>query len=121
MTDDQGLMIKGGRVDAREELPLESRVSRWLAMPLYEYRCPACGQRFERLQRFSDPAEAACPSCGRAAERLLSAIQFKGTGWYVTDYARKSAPAEKSESEAKSEGKSESDSKPAESKPASTD
>jgi putative FmdB family regulatory protein len=61
-------------------------------MPLYEYECEACG-RFELLQRFSDPALTACPRCGSRVEKLLSApaIQFKGTGWYVTDYARKSS------------------------------
>lgn len=73
-------------------------------MPLYEYECPRCGKRFELIQRFSDRPQATCVDCGGAAHRLLSApaIQFKGSGWYVTDYARKSAPAEKSES--KTEG-----------------
>ena len=66
-------------------------------MPLYEYECACCGERFERIQKFSDPPEAACPKCGGPAERRLSppAIQFKGTGWYVTDYARKSSPADR--------------------------
>jgi putative FmdB family regulatory protein len=61
-------------------------------MPLYEYECEDCG-RFELLQRFSDPPLTACPRCGSRVEKLLSApaIQFKGTGWYVTDYARKSS------------------------------
>lgn len=61
-------------------------------MALYEYRCEACGQRFEVIQRFSDPPPAQCTKCGGGpVERLLSspAIQFKGTGWYVTDYAQK--------------------------------
>lgn len=76
-------------------------------MPLYEYECEACGRRFELIQKFSDPPTAACVDCGGSASRLLSApaIQFKGSGWYVTDYARKSAPSEKSEG--KSEGKAE--------------
>ncbi len=65
-------------------------------MPLYEYKCTSCGKRFELIQKFSDPPQTACPSCGKTAERQLSApaIQFKGSGWYVTDYARKPAPAE---------------------------
>ncbi len=65
-------------------------------MPLYEYQCTSCGKRFELIQKFSDPSQTACPSCGQTAERQLSApaIQFKGSGWYVTDYARKPAPAE---------------------------
>ncbi len=66
-------------------------------MPLYEYECDACGVRFERIQRFSDKPVKICPECGGAVQKLLSspAIQFKGTGWYVTDYAKKSgAPAE---------------------------
>ena len=61
-------------------------------MPLYEYLCDACGQRFELIQKFSDPPPDACPKCGKGpVERQLSspAIQFKGSGWYITDYARK--------------------------------
>jgi putative FmdB family regulatory protein len=72
-------------------------------MPLYEYECEACGQRFERIQKFSDPIADTCPLCGEGpVHRLMSspAIQFKGAGWYITDYAKKG----------KSEGKSEGDS-----------
>ncbi|HEY6509119.1 MAG TPA: zinc ribbon domain-containing protein [Vicinamibacterales bacterium] len=61
-------------------------------MPLYEYLCDACGQRFEVIQRFSDPAPDACAKCGKGpVERQKSspAIQFKGSGFYITDYARK--------------------------------
>lgn len=59
-------------------------------MPLYEYLCSSCGHRFERIQKFSDPPVAECPSCGGKVDKLLSspAIQFKGAGWYVNDYAR---------------------------------
>ena len=59
-------------------------------MPLYEYECPKDGT-FEKIQKFSDPPLKVCPTCGSPVERLLSApaIQFKGTGWYVTDYAKK--------------------------------
>src|SRR5215217_7332401 len=62
-------------------------------MPLYEYQCDQCSHRFERIQKFSDPPTETCPSCGGTVRKLLSspAIQFKGTGWYVTDYARKSS------------------------------
>ena len=71
-------------------------------MPLYEYECDACHQRFERIQKFSDPPADVCAKCGRGPVRkLLSspAIQFKGSGWYVTDYARKpSGGAAKTES-----------------------
>ena len=60
-------------------------------MPLYEYQCPKCG-RFEVIRKFSDPPLTACPTCGAEIQKLASApaIQFKGTGWYITDYARKS-------------------------------
>jgi putative FmdB family regulatory protein len=60
-------------------------------VPLYEYQCGHCG-RFEVIQKFSDPILSACPTCGREVTKLLSApaIQFKGSGWYVTDYAKKS-------------------------------
>lgn len=59
-------------------------------MPLYEYECAKDGT-FEQIQKFSDPPLTACPTCGGPVEKLLSApaIQFKGTGWYITDYARK--------------------------------
>ncbi len=62
-------------------------------MPLYEYQCDACSNRFERIQKFSDPHVDICPACGGSVRKLLSspAIQFKGTGWYITDYAKKSS------------------------------
>ena len=61
-------------------------------MPLYEYQCGRCG-RFEIIRKFSDAPLTACPTCGQEVQKLLSApaIQFKGTGWYITDYARKSS------------------------------
>lgn len=63
-------------------------------MPLYEYECESCGKRSEVIQKFSDEPLSVCADCGGPVHRLLSspAIHFKGTGWYVTDYARK-APA----------------------------
>jgi putative FmdB family regulatory protein len=82
-------------------------------LPLYEYQCPKCG-RFELIRKFSDEALTKCPTCGSDIQKLLSApaIQFKGTGWYITDYAKsgKSEPksdggkSAKSESSSKSEG-----------------
>jgi len=59
-------------------------------MPLYEYQCDSCARRFERIQKFSDPAVGTCPACGGQAQRLISspAIQFKGSGFYITDYAK---------------------------------
>lgn len=62
-------------------------------MPIYEYRCDECEQVFEAIQRISDEPLDACRHCGGVARRIVSspAIQFLGTGWYVTDYARKSA------------------------------
>jgi putative FmdB family regulatory protein len=82
-------------------------------MPLYEYECGGCGKRFELIQKFSDPPGATCVACGGGARRLLSApaIQFKGTGWYVTDYARKSAPAESSGEKAEGKGESQPEGK----------
>jgi putative FmdB family regulatory protein len=100
-------------------------------MPLYEYQCEACGHRFEVIQKFSDAPLETCEKCGGAVKKLLSspAIQFKGSGWYITDYARagksdsasssakseSSAASSDSKTEAKSETKSETK---AESKPA---
>jgi putative FmdB family regulatory protein len=59
-------------------------------MPLYEYECDACGHRFEKIQKFSDPLVERCPKCGSPVRKLQSspAFQFKGSGWYVTDYAK---------------------------------
>jgi putative FmdB family regulatory protein len=85
-------------------------------MPLYEYECESCGSRFERIQKFSDPPATVCPKCGGPVRKLLSspAIQFKGSGFYITDYPKPgsaeksgSAPAGKSDGE-KSSDKSES-------------
>ncbi len=61
-------------------------------MPLYEYLCKKCGHRFEKIQKFSDKPIKKCPECGGAVEQVVSApaVQFKGSGWYVTDYAKKS-------------------------------
>ena len=65
-------------------------------MPLYEYECDACGRRFELIQKFSDSPVKKCTVCGGAVRKLLSspAIHFKGTGWYVTDYANKGKSSE---------------------------
>jgi putative FmdB family regulatory protein len=59
-------------------------------VPLYEYRCKKCQHTFEKIRQFSDPPIKKCPKCGGSVEQLLSApaVQFKGSGWYVTDYAR---------------------------------
>ncbi len=80
-------------------------------MPLYEYQCETDG-RFEVIQKFSDPPLEACPTCGKPVQKLLSApaIQFKGTGWYITDYARKnSSGAGKSDGAATASDSSKSD------------
>ena len=60
-------------------------------MPIYEYECRRCAHRFEIIQKFSDKPRKRCPVCSGAVDRLISppAIRFKGTGWYVTDYADK--------------------------------
>ena len=61
-------------------------------MPLYEYQCEACGERFEAIRKFSDPPLEVCEKCGKGpVQRLVSspAFQFKGSGWYITDYAKK--------------------------------
>jgi putative FmdB family regulatory protein len=97
------------------------RRSKGSALPLYEYQCRKCGRHFEKIRKFSDPPLRTCEKCGGQLERLVSApaIQFKGSGWYVTDYAKKGAgesgstPGEKSEKPAagKSDGSSATESK----------
>jgi putative FmdB family regulatory protein len=88
-------------------------------MPLYEYECDDCSKRFERIQKYSDPLADTCPTCGGKVRKLLSspAIQFKGSGFYINDYAKKgggadsgkSGSAEKRESAEKSESKDKTD------------
>jgi putative FmdB family regulatory protein len=75
-------------------------------VPLYEYQCPRCG-RFEVIRKFSDAPLRVCPTCGQEVQKLLSApaIQFKGTGWYITDYARKGAGAAGADGGANVEGR----------------
>jgi putative FmdB family regulatory protein len=70
-------------------------------MPLYEYQCKKCGHRFEKIQKFSDAMLKKCPECGGKIEQMLSApaAHFKGSGWYVTDYPKKSSGAPSSGSE----------------------
>jgi putative FmdB family regulatory protein len=89
-------------------------------MPMYEYQCESCQHRFERIQKFSDPPIETCPVCSKGPVRKLissPAIQFKGSGWYITDYAKKSSSDSGSTGstgtagEKKSETKSESSTK----------
>ena len=110
---------------------------------MYEYECADCGHRFERIQKFSDPPVEECPSCGkRSVQKLVSspAIQFKGSGWYITDYAKKSgvgtdtkkesgeskdskesaSESKESKSESKESKESKPDSKESKSTPASS-
>ncbi len=103
-------------------------------MPLYEYRCKSCRHQFEVIQKFSDDPVRVCPKCGLEVEQLLCApnVQFKGSGWYVTDYARKGSPSKDSsdsasfESSAKGNGRSKGAAEPSsaarvpESKPSSS-
>jgi putative FmdB family regulatory protein len=100
-------------------------------MPLYEYECDACGKRFENIRKFSDPPLEICAKCGKGpVRRLMSApaFQFKGSGWYITDYAKKGTTDSSSTSD--STGKSETSDKnsdtaktteKSESKPAATE
>ena len=106
-------------------------------MPLYEYQCEACSHRFERIQKFSDPPADACPKCGGAVRKLISspAIQFKGSGFYITDYGKSGAGSgesksqkadkegaageKKSDSKSEAKGETKSEAKP-DAKPASS-
>ena len=88
-------------------------------MPLYEYECEACGRRFEKIQKYSDPPIDVCQHCGKGPVRkLLSspAIQFKGTGWYITDYKKSGGGGDASKSSSSSSDSSSSESKSSDSK-----
>jgi len=90
-------------------------------MPLYEYECDNCGHRFEVIQKFSDDPLTACPKCQGPVRKLLSspAIQFKGSGWYITDYAKKSGTGSSpTKSEGSDKGSSDSSSSSSTSTPA---
>jgi len=78
-------------------------------MPLYEYKCQKCSAVFEVIQKFSDEPLTVHDGCGGTVERLISssALQFKGSGWYVTDYAKGKSGASTSKGETKSESKTE--------------
>lgn len=97
-------------------------------MPLYEYVCSQCGHRIEVVQKVGDPSPKICTSCGGVLKKVISApaLQFKGNGWYITDYAKKSSPREeekpkeKTEEKAKSKGKEERSSKGTSEKPSSS-
>jgi len=87
-------------------------------MPLYEYECERCGHRFEVIQKFSDPLVEICPACGGAVRKLFSspAIQFKGSGFYITDYPKKDnakKDAGASSTDAAKSGKDDAAGKPA--------
>jgi putative FmdB family regulatory protein len=83
-------------------------------MPLYEYECKKCGHRFEKIQLYSDKMVKKCPECGGQVEQMISApaVQFKGSGWYVTDYAKKSSSPGSSGSSGDSSSKEKKDDKP---------
>jgi putative FmdB family regulatory protein len=97
-------------------------------MPIYEYRCEGCGEVFELIQKFSDEPLKLHDKCGAPVHRLItsSALRFKGSGWYATDYARggngsKKGDSEKSEKKESGDASSKTESKSGESKPASSD
>ena len=75
-------------------------------MPLYEYQCESCSHRFERIQKFSDPPADTCPKCGGAVRKLISspAIQFKGSGFYITDYGKQGSSTESTSQKADKAG-----------------
>jgi putative FmdB family regulatory protein len=91
-------------------------------MPIYEYRCSACGHQEEFLQKVSDPVLTECPACGKPAlEKQLSAagFQLKGSGWYATDFKNKKPAEKKTEAKADAKAETKTEAKPA--TPATTD
>ena len=92
-------------------------------MPLYEYRCTQCGNRYEKIQTFSSELDTVCPKCGGKVERPLTApaLQFKGAGWYINDYAPKAAGGSSSTDKPASDSASTGDSKSTEAKPAASE
>lgn len=74
-------------------------------MPIYEYQCQKCGHRMEAIQKVSDKPFTECPECGGGLKKLISspAFQFKGSGWYVTDYAGKKRDDAKGDGDSKAD------------------
>jgi putative FmdB family regulatory protein len=91
-------------------------------MPLHEYECDVCGHRFERIQKYSDPPIETCPKCGGHVHKLISApaFQFKGSGFYITDYPKKDSTPESKSEDAPSKSDSKSEGSPSKSEGAST-
>ena len=92
-------------------------------MPLYEYECDTCGHRVEKIQKFSDPPLETCEKCGGPVHKMQSApaFQFKGTGWYVTDYAKSGKTGtEEKKDDKKDEKKDEKKAEPASSTASTT-
>ena len=79
-------------------------------MPIYEYKCLKCRDEFETMQKFNDSPLKRCPTCGGPVKRLISrsSFQLKGSGWYLTDYAKKNSPKETPESKSTPESPTES-------------
>src|SRR5271165_6447917 len=111
----------GGPRGAWYNLRFVRLVGAW-TVPLYEYQCTKCKRRTEKIESVAGPHLKKCPHCGGKVERLQSApaIQFKGSGWYVTDYAGKSSAKESAKDTGASESASTSDKKDAPTKDSST-
>lgn len=104
-------------------LQFDSDEEREAVLPLYEYKCVKCGSQFEKIENVSAGSTKKCPKCGASARRMASApaIQFKGSGWYVTDYAGKRSDGSPKESKEAKEGKEGKEAKESSSaKPAET-
>ena len=87
-------------------------------MPLYEYKCAKCGHTFEKIESVSAAETKKCPKCGATARRTITApaIQFKGSGWYVTDYAGKNSDGSSKDSKESKDAKESAETKTAETK-----
>ena len=80
-------------------------------MPIYEYKCTKCNNVFEVLQKFSDTPITHCPRCGGSVKKSESSFRLKGSGWYLTDYARKHSPKEDNKPDTKPKKKKDRDNK----------
>lgn len=98
----------GGECGARDILTPSSNSKRRASLPLYEYKCLKCGRKTEKIENVNGPHLKKCPHCGGKVEALVSApaIQFKGSGWYVTDYGGKKSAGSDSGKEEKPAGES---------------
>ncbi|MGB6625534.1 MAG: FmdB family zinc ribbon protein, partial [Candidatus Acidiferrales bacterium] len=116
--DGDAIETRAQRRRARDKILQNADEKRVEEVPLYEYKCVKCGHQFEKIENVTASETKKCPKCGARAERMINApaIQFKGSGWYVTDYAGKNSDGSSKDSKESKDAKDSAETKAAETK-----